>query len=115
MSWNHWPCLFPQHGTGKKHERSIYLADWQRDLVSRNHESLIRGLIQSDGCRTVANDRGVESVRYHFYNLSEDIKAIYCASLEALGIHWTRPSYKDIAVYRKADTARMDEFVGPKR
>jgi hypothetical protein len=25
-----WPCLFPQHGRGPKHERSIRLADWQR-------------------------------------------------------------------------------------
>ncbi|GAA0392349.1 hypothetical protein GCM10009530_49560 [Microbispora corallina] len=24
----HWPCLFPQHGPGKKHERAIVLADW---------------------------------------------------------------------------------------
>ncbi|MGE5282824.1 MAG: hypothetical protein ACM3N0_10980 [Chloroflexota bacterium] len=26
-----WLCLFPQHGAGKKHERKIALADWQRD------------------------------------------------------------------------------------
>lgn len=114
MCWKHWPCLFPQHGPGRKHERSIYLSAWQEELVARNHESLIRGLVHSDGCRVVANDRGVASLRYHFDNLSEDIKRIYCRSLDALGIHWTRPSYKDIAVYRKADTARLDEFVGPK-
>jgi hypothetical protein len=27
-----WPCLFPQHGPGRKHERQIALAEWQRDL-----------------------------------------------------------------------------------
>jgi hypothetical protein len=96
-------------------ERPIYLAPWQERLVRGNREELIRGLIHSDDCRVVANDRGVASVRYHFDNLSEDIKRIYCTSLEALGIHWTRPSYKDIAVYRKADTAKLDEFIGPKR
>jgi hypothetical protein len=115
MYWNHWPCAFPQHGPGKKHLRSIVLASWQRSIVARNRRELIRGLIHSDGCRVIANDRGVKSVRYHFSNLSEDIKAIYCESLDALGIRWTRPSEKDIAVYRKSAVALMDEFVGPKR
>lgn len=31
-----------------------------------------------------------------------------------LGIHWTQNSRYMIAVYRKADTARLDEFIGPK-
>jgi hypothetical protein len=39
---------------------------------------------------------------------------IYTDSLDMIGIHWTRPCSKQIAVYRKADTARLDEFVGPK-
>jgi len=115
MSWNHWPCLFPQHGPGRKHTRAIRLASWQEFIIAENHRSLIRGLIHSDGCRVVANDRGVASVRYHFSNRSEDIKRIYCDSLDALGIHWTRPSDKDIAVYPKASVARLDDFVGPKR
>jgi hypothetical protein len=25
---NHWPCLFPQHGPGKMHDRPIMLRDW---------------------------------------------------------------------------------------
>lgn len=31
-----------------------------------------------------------------------------------LGIPWTQNAHHTIAVYRKAATARMDEFVGPK-
>ena len=27
-NWKHWPCLFPQHGPGRKHERPIVLEDW---------------------------------------------------------------------------------------
>lgn len=27
-----WPCLFPQHGPGKKHLRPIVLETWQRQL-----------------------------------------------------------------------------------
>jgi hypothetical protein len=29
----HWPCLLPQHGPGRKHERRIELTLWQRELV----------------------------------------------------------------------------------
>lgn len=115
MYSNHWPCLLPQMGVGRKHERPIRLESWQEEVVGREPEALVRGLIHSDGCRVVANDRGVKSVRYHFSNRSEDIKRIYCESLDALGIFWTRPCAKQIAVYRKASTARLDEFIGPKR
>lgn len=110
----HWPCLFPQHGPGKKHLRPIRLEPWQQDLVDQATEEFIRGLIDSDGCRVVANDRGVRSVRYHFSNRSDDIRGLFCAALDALGIPWTRNSQYQVAVYRKAATARLDEFVGPK-
>ena len=47
----HWPCLFPQHGPGKKHTRPIRLEPWQQALVKQATEDFIRGLIDSDGCR----------------------------------------------------------------
>jgi hypothetical protein len=115
MYWNHWPCLFPQHGSGKKHLRPIVLAPWQSTIVERNRRQLIKGLIHSDGCRVVANDRGLDSVRYHFSNLSSDIKQIYCDSLDAIGISWTRPCEREIAEYRKSAVGVLDEFVGPKK
>ena len=118
MYSNHWPCLLPQHGPGRKHLRTIELEMWQKRLVDHAHESLLRGLIHSDGCRCVAVERKREYVRfaprYLFSNRSEDIKRIFCSSLNALEIPWTRPSDKTIAVYRKAAVARMDEFIGPK-
>ena len=110
----HWPCLFPQHGPGTKHLRPIRLEPWQQVLVEQATEEFIRGLIESDGCRVVANDRGVRSVRYHFSNRSEDILGLFSGALDQLGIPWTRPSRYGIAVYRKAAVARLDEFVGPK-
>lgn len=110
----HWPCLLPQHGPGKKHLRPIQLEPWQQVLVKQATEEFIRGLIDSDGCRVVANDRGVRSVRYHFSNRSDDIRGLFCAALDDLGIPWTRPSRYQVAVYRKAAVARLDEFVGPK-
>jgi hypothetical protein len=110
----HWPCLLPQHGPGKKHLRPIKLEPWQEVLVKAATEEFVRGLIDSDGCRVVANDRGVKSVRYHFSNRSDDIRGLFCAALDELGIPWTRPRWFEVAVYRKAAVARLDEFVGPK-
>lgn len=114
MYSKHWPCLFPQHGPGKKHLRPIRLESWQEVLVKQATEEFIRGLIDSDGCRVVANDRGVRSVRYHFSNRSDDIRALFCSALDDLGIPWTRNARYEVAIYRKAATARLDEFVGPK-
>ena len=39
--------------------------------------------------------------RYSFANRSDDIKAIFCAHLDLLGIRWTRPNEKDIAIARR--------------
>ncbi|MGN7781414.1 hypothetical protein ACTJJE_18085 [Mycolicibacterium sp. 22603] len=62
----------------------------------------------------VANDRGVASIRYHFTNHSTDIRNLFCAALDRLGIPWTQNSRYMIAVHRKAATARLDQFIGPK-
>jgi hypothetical protein len=110
----HWPCLFPQHGPGRKHTRPIRLEPWQQALVDQATEEFVLGLIHSDGCRVVANDRGVMSVRYHFSNMSEEIIGLFTGALDQLGIHWTRSSKKIVSIYRKADTAHLDTFVGPK-
>jgi hypothetical protein len=114
MSWNHWPCLMPQHGPGRKHLRPIVLRHWQEGIVAREGEAFVRGLLHTDGCRVVANDRGVASIRYHFSNRSEDIKGLFCHALDSLGIPWTRPCHRQIAIYRKSAVWRLDEFVGPK-
>lgn len=111
----HWPCLFPQHGPGRKHSRKIALEPWQQDLVDQATEDFLRGLIHSDGCRVVANDRGVASIRYNFTNRSEDILGLFTAALDSLDIPWTRSTDYVVSIYRKAATARLDEFIGPKR
>ncbi len=110
----HWPCLLPQHGPGRKHHRKIALERWQQEIVDRETEEFVMGLIHSDGCRVVANDRGVLSVRYHFSNRSEDIIGLFTAALDRLGITWRRSDKYTVSIYRKAATARMDEFIGPK-
>jgi hypothetical protein len=115
MYWKHWPCLIPQHGPGRKHLRPIVLAQWQANIVAVAHKAFLRGLVHSDGCRVVANDRGVASVRYHFTNCSKDIRELFCNSLDALGIAWTRPCDREVAVYRKRCVATLDTFIGPKQ
>ena len=114
MHSKHWPCLFPQHGPGKKHDRRIVLEPWQQAIVEKETKEFVLGLIHSDGCRVVANDRGVASVRYHFSNMSEDIIGLFTGALDALEIPWTRSSKKIVSIYRKAATAQLDTFVGPK-
>jgi hypothetical protein len=110
-----WPCLFPQHGPGRKHEREIALTDWQWRLVRRWPALLLRGLIHSDGCRFQNTGRAWSHPRYSFANVSEDIKGIFCEACDLMGLHWTRSGEKTIYVSRKADVATLDRFVGPKR
>lgn len=43
------------------------------------------------------------------------ILGLFSAALDALDIPWTRSNKYVVSVYRKAVTARLDEFIGPKR
>jgi hypothetical protein len=111
-----WPCFFPQHGPGKKHERPIVLSPWQWALVSQRPDLLLRGLLHSDGCRFQNTGRGGWShPRYAFSNASQDIRAILCAVCEFLGLRWTASGRRTIYVSRKDDVALLDLFVGRKR
>lgn len=51
--------------------------------------------------------------RYVFANISADIRRIFTDACDLLGLHWTAAG-RNIYVSRKADVARMDEFIGPK-
>ena len=107
-----WPCLLPQHGPGRKHNREIVLTDWQWRSVRRTPELLLRGLIQSDGCRFTAS-KSSGAVRYSFTNRSAAIKEIFCRGCELVGVRWTVAGDK-VYVSRKADVAHLDTFIGPK-
>jgi hypothetical protein len=121
--WKHWPCVFPQRGPGRKHERGIELAPWQETIVAAQPKALIRGLIHSDGNRHINKvTRGFSSgtrryryPRYMFTNASTDILGIFTETLDLLGVHWTQTTPRVISVARRADVAFLDSFVGPKR
>jgi len=109
-----WPVMIPQHGPGKKHERSIELTGWQRQLVDQRPQDLLRGLIHSDGCRAMNTGTNWCHPRYSFSNQSADIRGIFESACESLGVHFTRAKHV-VYVSRKADVATLDAYVGPKR
>ena len=109
-----WPCLFPQHGPGRKHERPIALASWQQNLVDQDPRPLVRGLIHSDGCRVINKSMGYRYLRYQFCNASADIRGIFTDACDQLGIPWRRSAPRTISVSRREGTKIMDSFVGPK-
>jgi len=110
-----WPCLFPQHGPGKKHQRQIELASWQLELVRERPELLLRGLIHSDGCRFINTGRnGWRCPRYAFNNRSAGIREIFCHGCDLMGLRYTTAP-RTVYVSRKADVAILDEHIGPKR
>ncbi|MEW2455691.1 MULTISPECIES: helix-turn-helix domain-containing protein [Streptomyces] len=122
----HWPCLFPQHGPGKKHERAIELAGWQEEIVEAHPWELIRGLVHSDGCRITnwttrvvgGRRKRYEYPRYLFTNKSADITRLYTGTLDKLGVAWTSTRHRNgstnISVARNASVALMDVHIGPK-
>ncbi|WP_321170730.1 hypothetical protein [Embleya scabrispora] len=118
----HWPCLFPQHGPGRKHERPIILESWQRDIVRAEPWALVRGLIHSDGCRNVnrttrmvAGERKrYEYPRYLFANESTDVMRILTTTLDELGVEWKFARRNLLSVARRGSVALMDRHIGPK-
>ncbi|MEU9140206.1 transcriptional regulator [Streptomyces sp. NPDC048404] len=122
----HWPCLFPQHGPGKKHERKIALEPWQQRIVDAHPWEFVRGLIHSDGCRItnwttrlVGGERKrYEYPRYFFTNVSDDIRRLFTDTLDKLGVDWTHCTRHgnpyNISVAKKDSVALMDAHVGPK-
>lgn len=115
----HWPCLFPQHGPGRKHERLIALEPWQRRVaIEREPRLLLRGLIHSDGCRANnwARVRGkrYEYPRYQFSNRSEDIRSVFTDACDRAGIAWRQSNSCTISVAQRASVELMDQFIGPK-
>lgn len=120
--WKHWPCLFPQHGEGRKHTRRIELEGWQQEIVDAHPREFLCGLFHSDGCRIVnwtrrpvaGRMKRYEYPRYFFDNQSEDILRLCTDALERLGIAWRHPKRNTISVARREAVAALDEFIGPK-
>lgn len=120
--WKHWPCLFPQHGRGRKHERRIWLRPWQEQMTEAHPHKLLRGLIQSDGWRGLNRVRrpvagqmkSYAYPRYQFTNESGDIRRLFCEACENFGVQWRQMNRKTISVARREDVMKLDCVIGPK-
>ncbi len=122
MSWKHWPCLFPQHGPGHKHERALTMQDWQWDAVVAHPASFLRGLFHSDGCLTrnrVRRKVGGEVreyvyPRWQFCNASEEILGWCGDALDLVDVAWRRSAPRILSVSRRDDVARLTALIGEK-
>ena len=122
VSWKHWPCLFPQHGPGRKHERPILLEDWQRRIIEAHPGPFLRGLFHSDGCRVriwtrrlVAGEmKRYEYPRWQFSNASPDIRELCCWALDLVQVPWRQSNRRVISVSRREAVERLDELIGLK-
>lgn len=123
MGWKHWPCLFPQHGPGRKHQRVLGMTDWQWRVVERHPADFLRGLFHSDGnrgtnwtTRMVAGAmKRYEYPRWQFTNYSIEIMLWCTATLDALRVDWRPMAHHRIAVSRREAVARLDELIGLKQ
>lgn len=122
LSWRHWPCLFPQHGPGRKHTRRIVLEPWQREIVERRPAAFLRGLFHSDGSRSTntivrrfeSGPRTYAYPRWQFTNVSDDIRRLCTWALDLVGIPWRQSNWKTISVSRREAVAELDRLIGPK-
>ena len=121
--WQGWFEALPQHGAGRKHQRPIVLERWQQDIVDEWPWLFLRGLLHSDGCRTVNRFKTklpsgrvaeYEYPRWFFSNLSADIRGLFCATCEQLGLRWTQSNHRNISISHRHSVALLDEHVGPK-
>jgi hypothetical protein len=123
VSWKHWPCLFPQHGPGRKHERRLVMADWQREVVEEHPGDFLRGLFHSDGARVrnwatrvVAGElKRYDYPRWQFVNMSPEILGWCTEALDLVGVEWRRSNHKTISVSRRESVALLDALIGLKR
>lgn len=122
VSWRHWPCLFPQHGPGTKHQRPIVLDDWQREIVLDHPGPFLRGLFHSDGSRVrnwatrmiAGNKKRYDYPRWQFSNRSSDIRELCCWALDLVEIPWRQSNTYCISVSRRDAVVRLDELIGIK-
>ncbi len=121
-SWTGWPALLPRAGPGRGHDRAIALEDWQRELVGREPEAFLRGLVAADGCRTVnrfttrlPSGRVAQYAypRYFFSHGSAEVRGLFCAACERIGVSWTQGTARSVSVARRDSVAILDEVIGP--
>jgi hypothetical protein len=110
---SHLPCLFPQHGRGRKHHRPIRLESWQLQLLEASPWRFLRGCVWTDGCSFINRTRPYEYLSYDFANRSQDILDLYTHAADLVGVEYRRYEHS-IRTYRRASVALMEEHIGLK-
>ena len=91
--------------------------------MSAHSAQFVRGLIHSDGCRSVnrfttrlpsGRSANYAYPRYFFSNLSGDIRGLFCEACDRLGVRWTQSNARNISVADRRSVALLDRVVGPK-
>jgi hypothetical protein len=115
---HHLPCLFPQHGPGRKHHRRLLFEPWQIRLAHLHAWEVLRGLILTDGCTftnwTTTGGRRYEYLTYDLANRSEDVLWLALELSEALGLVPTE-SARGIRWARRDDVRRLRRHIGTKQ
>ena len=109
----HLSCLFPQHGAGMKHERSIVLEPVAGGAGGSAPWSFLKGCIRSDGCVFVNRTGKYEYLSYDFTNRSADIRELFARVCDSVGVD-CRPAGDRVKIYRRASVELMREHVGIK-
>jgi hypothetical protein len=109
-----WPCLFPQHGPGKKHQRRIVLTDWQTTPADRWPEQLARGLIHSGRVPLSEQRRELVMAALQLHAGVRQHPVDLVRRVQPARVHRTK-ARTTIYVSRKADVAVLDGFIGRKR
>jgi hypothetical protein len=66
-------------------------------------------------CRVLHRVTGTAYPRYHFSNVSADIRGIFGRACDGLGVEWRANNGWSLSVARRGGVALPDGFVGPKR
>jgi hypothetical protein len=122
VGWKHWPCLIPQLGSGRKHERSLVLEPWQREIVEEHPAAFLRGLFHSDGSRVnnwatrvvSGENKRYDYPRWQFVNNSADIRGFCTDALDLLDIPWRQSNWKTVSVSTREGVAMLNALVGLK-
>ncbi len=122
FGWVRWGEHFPQSGPGRSDEHAVALEPWQQAIVDREPEAFLRGLIAADGRRvmnrfttTLRSGRVAAYAypRYFFSHGSADVRRLFCACCERIGLDWTKSSTGTVSVANRQSVAALDALVTP--
>jgi Homeodomain-like domain/LAGLIDADG-like domain len=114
---SHLPCVLPQHGRGRKHDRQIVLEPWQRRIVEKSPWPFLRGFIRTDGCVFVNRTGRYEYLSYDFANKSNDIVALFSSACDLVGVRYRPTQWNGcwhVRINRRESVTLMLEHVGLK-